>query len=122
MKMRKWTENPNPVRTRRGRCGKAACGCGCTAIRAFVALFAVSFAGHLFGSVRHFNEEQLDKGLPPVPWSEHLWSAQFWFESLQNWQSEFLAVLSIVLLSIWLRQKGSPESKPVDAPHHETGG
>jgi hypothetical protein len=45
----------------------------------------------------------------------------FWFESFQNWQSEFLAVASIVLFSIWLRQKGSPESKPVDAPNSETG-
>jgi hypothetical protein len=48
-------------------------------------------------------------------------TSQFWFESLQNWQSEFLAVLAIVVLSIWLRQHGSPESKPVDAPHSETG-
>jgi hypothetical protein len=47
--------------------------------------------------------------------------ADFWYESLQNWQSEFLAVLSIVVLTIWLRQKGSPESKPVAAPHAATG-
>jgi len=48
-------------------------------------------------------------------------TSQFWFESLQNWQSEFLAVFSIVILSIFLRQHGSPESKPVDAPHGDTG-
>jgi hypothetical protein len=48
-------------------------------------------------------------------------TSEFWFQSLQNWQSEFLAVVSIVVLSIWLRQKGSPESKPVDAPHSQTG-
>ena len=47
--------------------------------------------------------------------------SQFWFESFQNWQSEFLAVGSIVVLSVYLRQKGSPESKPVDVPHSETG-
>jgi hypothetical protein len=48
-------------------------------------------------------------------------SSKFWYQSFQNWQSEFLAVASIVILSIFLRQKGSPESKPVDAPHYETG-
>jgi len=48
-------------------------------------------------------------------------SATFWFESLQNWQSEFLSVAALVLLSIFLRQKGSPQSKPVHAPHRQTG-
>ena len=48
-------------------------------------------------------------------------TSQFWFESLQNWQSEFLSIVSIVVLSIFLRQKGSPESKPVDASYAETG-
>jgi hypothetical protein len=61
------------------------------------------------------------KGLPLERWTEYLLNSRFWFESFQNWQSEFLAVASIVLLSIWLRQKGSPESKPVDAPNSETG-
>jgi hypothetical protein len=48
-------------------------------------------------------------------------TSQFWFESLQNWQSEFLAVGSMVVLTIFLREKGSKESKPVDSAHHETG-
>ena len=48
-------------------------------------------------------------------------SREFWFESFQNWQSEFLAVFAIVMLSICLRQRGSPESKPVAAPHYATG-
>jgi len=52
---------------------------------------------------------------------EYLGTAQFWFESMQNWQSEFLAVAAIVWASVYLRQRGSPESKPVAAPHHETG-
>ncbi len=51
---------------------------------------------------------------------DYLFESRFWFESFQNWQSEFLAVASIVLLSIWLREKGSPESKPVDMAHEET--
>ena len=46
---------------------------------------------------------------------------EFWFQSMQNWQSEFLSLLAMVVLSIWLRQRHSPESKPVDAPHDETG-
>ncbi len=52
---------------------------------------------------------------------EYVGTSRFWFESLQNWQSEFLAVGALVVLSIFLRQKGSPESKPVDHPHSETG-
>jgi len=52
---------------------------------------------------------------------QNLGTSHFWFESFQNWQSEFLAIGAMVILSIFLRQKGSPESKPVDSPHSETG-
>ena len=55
------------------------------------------------------------------PYGSTLETSQFWFESFQNWQSEFLAIFAIVVLSIWLREKGSPESKPVAAPHSKTG-
>ena len=65
--------------------------------------------------------DQVTHRQPRPALTDYLMSARFWFESFQNWQSEFLAVLSIVVLSIWLRQHGSPESKPVDAPHSETG-
>jgi hypothetical protein len=51
----------------------------------------------------------------------YMGESRFWFESFQNWQSEFLSVFAIVVLSIFLRQQGSPQSKPVDAPHGETG-
>ena len=88
----------------------------------FLLLFLLSFLGHFQGSFQHAVEEHLSKGLPPPTAGEYLMSADLWFESFQNWQSEFLAVASIVLLSIWLRQKGSPESKPVDAANMETGG
>src|SRR5690606_27356061 len=88
---------------------------------AFFALFLASFALHALGSWRHGNEERLMHGQLPQALGEHLAGAQFWFESFQNWQSEFLAVLAIVVLSIWLRQDKSPESKPVDAPHRQTG-
>lgn len=86
---------------------------------AFVLLFLFSFIMHFYGSLTSHNEEQLEKHLPPARGLQYIGNAQFWFESFQNWQSEFLAVTSIVVLSIWLRQKGSPESKPVDAGYFE---
>jgi hypothetical protein len=84
-------------------------------------LFLLSFCLHFHGSLRDENEKLLLKGLPPEGFRSYLSSPRFWFESLQNWQSEFLSVFTIVVLSIYLRQKGSPQSKPVDAPHGETG-
>lgn len=89
---------------------------------AFCVLFIMSFWLHFLGSMREYNDEQKIKNMPIVSAGDYIGNAHFWFESFQNWQSEFLAVASIVILSIWLRQKASPESKPVDAPHSETGG
>lgn len=88
---------------------------------AFSILFVFSFCMHFYGSLKNFNEMQIVKKLPLASASQYIGNSLFWFESLQNWQSEFLAVASIVLLSIWLRQKGSPESKPVDAAYDEEG-
>jgi hypothetical protein len=68
-----------------------------------------------------FNAEQLADFADPVSWSGYATSADFWNRTLQNWQSEFLAVSSTVLFSVYLRQRGSPESKPVGAPHGATG-
>ena len=68
-----------------------------------------------------YNAEARAHGEPQATFWEYTASSEFWFESMQNWQSEFLAVFSMVVLSIFLRQKGSPESKPVAAPHQETG-
>jgi hypothetical protein len=76
---------------------------------------------HLIGGAREYSEQQIQFGQKPVSVLEFLGTSQFWFQSFQNWQSEFLAVASIVTLSIWLRQQGSPQSKPVDAPCNETG-
>lgn len=67
-----------------------------------------------------YDEEQLRQLQPPVTWLGYLGSADFWSRSLQNWQSEFLAVGSMAVLSIYLRQRGSPESKPVGASHEAT--
>lgn len=86
-----------------------------------LSLFALSFAGHALGGWREYCHELAQDGHQPVSFSEFLGSAHFWFQSLQNWQSEFLAVGTLVVLSIWLRQEGSPESKPLTAPHSQTG-
>lgn len=87
---------------------------------AFFILFLISFSLHAYGSLANYNVEQKLKGLPTETVSEFLVDSKLWFESFQNWQSEFLSVASIVFLSIYLRQYGSPESKPVDAPDWET--
>jgi hypothetical protein len=71
--------------------------------------------------VVEYNSERLDHQQDPVAWSHYLTSATFWQNTLQNWQSEFLAVGSMAILAVYLRQRGSPESKPVGAPHSSTG-
>lgn len=86
---------------------------------AFAVLFLVSFIFHFYGSLKDFNNEQIIKGKSVVLAMKYISESRFWFESFQNWQSEFLAVASLVLLSIWLREKGSPESKPVDMSYDE---
>jgi hypothetical protein len=86
----------------------------------FLLLFITSMTIHAFSGARDFSSEQEAHGEPRVSAVEYVQRSRFWFESFQNWQSEFLAVGSIVLFSVWLRQRGSPESKPVDAPHEET--
>ncbi|QHS57532.1 hypothetical protein GWR56_19010 [Mucilaginibacter sp. 14171R-50] len=88
---------------------------------AFFALFFFSWGMHLYGSWMDNNTEQAVKGKAFQTITQYIAGPRFWFETFQNWQSEFLSVLSIVVLTIFLRQKGSSESKPVDAPHMETG-
>jgi hypothetical protein len=87
----------------------------------FGVLFAASFALHAFGSWRDAVTEQVSMGQPPPRLWTYLAEPRFWFESFQNWQSEFMAVLMLVVLTIWLRQKDSPQSKPVEAPNTQTG-
>ena len=88
---------------------------------AFFLLFLGAFFLHARGGAEVYSIEQVRDGQPPVTTWEYMATSKFRFESLQNWQSEFLSILSIVVLSIFLRQHGSPESKPVDATHSETG-
>jgi hypothetical protein len=85
------------------------------------ALFLVSFILHAVSGVAAFNEEAAMHHEAALSVWQYLASSQFWFESFQNWQSEFLAVGTLIVLSIYLRQRGSPESKPVGAPHSQTG-
>jgi len=87
---------------------------------AFAALFIASLALHATTGVVHYNEERAAHGEPPVATLRYAASSQFWFESFQNWQSEFLSLAAMVTFTIFLRQRGSPESKPVDAPLWDT--
>jgi hypothetical protein len=87
----------------------------------FFALFGASIVAHAITGAHEYSADQKTHGEIPVTTMEYVTRSQFWFESLQNWQSEFLAMGAIVALSIVLRQQGSPESKPVHAPHSQTG-
>jgi hypothetical protein len=89
---------------------------------ALFGLFALSFLLHLLGGTAAYNDEQAMHGQPPVTALQFLAQPQFWFQSMQNWQSEFLSVGVLIVLGIFLRQRGSSQSKPVEAPHAKTGG
>ena len=84
-------------------------------------LFLLSFLGHAAGGTKAYNEEQREHGRAQVSMLQYVGTSRFWFESFQNWQSEFLAMGTLVVLSIWLREYGSSESKPVHSAHAETG-
>lgn len=89
---------------------------------AFLILFLASFLLHAKGGAGEYNEEQRAHGsAESVTTMGYMATSRFWFESFQNWQSEFLAVALMVVLTIFLREKGSRESKPVATAHHETG-
>ena len=87
-------------------------------------IFLLSWPAQSISGHSAYNEEQLAQLQEPISWGGYLSSAEFWNRTLQNWQSEFLAVASMVVLSIYLRQRGSPESKPVGRPafEHRPGG
>jgi len=84
-------------------------------------IFLATWFGQSLNNWRVFNDEQAAHGDRSVSWGRYLLEPEFWEKTLQNWQSEFLAVGSMVVFTIFLRQRGSPESKPVGAPHDETG-
>lgn len=84
-------------------------------------LFLASFSLHAVGGAEAYSQDQQSHGGPAVTVLQYIGTSRFWFESFQNWQSEFLAVAVLVGASVYLREKGSPESKPVAEPHYETG-
>jgi hypothetical protein len=86
---------------------------------AFLLMFLVSFLLHAWGGAREYSEQQVAHGQSAVTMLRFMGTAEFWFQSMQNWQSEFLAILAMVILSVFLRQQGSAESKPVDAANSE---
>lgn len=85
-------------------------------------LFVICWTGHALSGMAEYNSDRSEHGEAPVSLRTFLLSSRFWFESFQNWQSEFLAVAAIVILSIWLREKNSPESKSIFSAHKATGG
>jgi hypothetical protein len=87
----------------------------------FTVLFLVSFATHARGGHAEYNEEQLRHEQPAMTLSGYMATPRFWFESFQNWQSEFLSLAMMVVATVYLRQRGSAESKPVHAAHDDTG-
>jgi hypothetical protein len=85
------------------------------------ALFLLTWGSSSVAGWAAFNGEQLRSHEDPVSWVGYLGHAEFWNRTLQNWQSEMLAVGSMAIFTVYLRQRGSPESKPVGAPHAVTG-
>ncbi|MEU6805430.1 DUF6766 family protein [Streptomyces neyagawaensis] len=85
------------------------------------AIFVLSWLAQSITGVAAYNEEQLRQLQAPLTWGQYVLAADFWNRTLQNWQSEFLAIASMAILSIYLRQRGSPESKPVGSAHTSTG-
>jgi hypothetical protein len=86
----------------------------------FLAFFLGSWLAQSLSGWSAYNSDQLDTGGHTISWAQYLAKGEFWSTTLQNWQSEFLAVGSMVVLSVYLRQRGSPQSKPVGAPHEAT--
>ena len=88
----------------------------------FGTLFIASVLLHAAGGNAAYNEDQTEHGQPTLGYWQFFGTSEFWFQSFQNWQSEFMVVALIVLSSVYLRQRGSSQSKPVAAPNTETDG
>ena len=84
-------------------------------------IFLATWLGQSLNNWRDFNASRREHDEAVISWGSYLVQADFWEKTLQNWQSEFLAVGTMVVFTIYLRQRGSPESKPVGGPHDETG-
>ena len=112
------------TRRRHGRSDEGAGSCGCyehSLGLAFILLFLLSWVGHVVGGFADYAANEALHDQPRPSFIDYITSSRFWFESFQNWQSEFLAIASMVWLAVYLRQRWSPKSKPGHAPHDETG-
>jgi hypothetical protein len=94
---------------------------GNSLVLVMTAIFFASWFAQSVTAWTDYNDQQRDHDQAPVSWPAYLGRADFWEKTLQNWQSEFLAVGTMAVFTIYLRQRGSPESKPVGAPHDQTG-
>jgi hypothetical protein len=94
---------------------------GNSLVLVMTAIFFASWFGQSVTGWTDYNDQQRDHDRAPVSWAAYLARADFWEKTLQNWQSEFLAVGTMAVFTVYLRQRGSPESKPVGAPHDQTG-
>jgi hypothetical protein len=84
-------------------------------------IWLCSWLGQSLAGWTEYSDQRIEHLQTPLTWTGYLGSADFWERTFQNWQSEFLAVASMSILAVYLRQRGSPESKPVGAPHDATG-
>ena len=109
----------SPALVRRG--GVAAAVYSRSLVLTMGAIFVASWLAQSVAGAASYDRQQLGQLEDPVSWLGYLVTPDFWNRTLQNWQSEFLAVASMSALGIYLRQRGSPESKPVGSPHDATG-
>jgi hypothetical protein len=118
-KVERFATDASPAAVRRGGWVAALYANSLGAVMALI--FLASWAAQSLAGRVAYSEEQLAQLQAPVSWAEYVGTPDFWNRTMQNWQSEFLAVGSMAVFSIYLRQRGSPESKPVGAPHASTG-
>jgi hypothetical protein len=84
-------------------------------------IWICSWLGQSIAGWTEYSDQRIEHLQEPLTWTQYLGNPDFWERTFQNWQSEFLAVASMSILAVYLRQRGSPESKPVGAPHDATG-
>jgi hypothetical protein len=115
----RWAQDGSPLWARAG--GARTFVYSNSLLILMTAIWLLSWLGQSITGVVDFNQQQAEHGEAAISWAEYLTRASFWERTLQNWQSEFLAVGSMAIFAVYLRQRGSPESKPVGASHAATG-
>ena len=117
-KLGRYVEDDSPAWAKTGGIRTSVFSWSLTIVMATV--FFVSWLAQSIAGWAAYNETRLEDRLDPLSWGSYLLNPDFWARTLQNWQSEFLAVGSMAVLAIYLRQRGSAESKPVGEPHEST--